>query len=280
MTTSLGVLSFARSTSSERMKMVASVLASKSRMRSSSLPAMTRVGSAGSTIHASASSGMPGAGVMEGTGVMEAPGVTDAFGAVGSPPSPSSGGADGGVSPPSPLPSGGADGGVSPPSPLPSGGADGGVSPPPPLPSGGADGGVSPPSPLPSGGADGGVPSPPCGGVSFAGVWGASVGASGVSADGLGASVGALGASVGALGASVGGAAAGCGVSTGGAGGWPSPPSAKAHVVSRQMASRVASRRFISRSLPSFRHAGRGGAVFLYTRRLDMAFGCHSREKL
>ncbi len=162
MTTSLGVLSFTRSTSSERMKMVASVLASKSRMRSSSLPAMTRVGSAGSTIHASASSGMPGAGVMEGTGVMEAPGVTDAFGAVGSPPSPSSGGADGGVSPPSPLPSGGADGGVSPSSPLPSGGADGGVSPSSPLPSGGADGGVSPSSPLPSGGADGGVPSPPC----------------------------------------------------------------------------------------------------------------------
>ena len=53
--------------------MTASVLASKSLRRSSSLPAIICVGSSGSAIHASASAGMPGPGVAE--GVTDGPGV-------------------------------------------------------------------------------------------------------------------------------------------------------------------------------------------------------------
>ena len=258
--------------------MVASVLASKSPMRSSSLPAMTCVGSSGLTIHASASSGMPGAGVMEGGGRdggvwgdgrargdgrirrlrraggdrrarrhgcirrLRRVGVTDVSGV-----SDVSGAVD---VPPA-----------------------GGVCAPP--------AGVFVVSPVAV------LSALSCGGVSAAGCWGASfagcgtsVAGCGTSVAGGGASIAGFGASVAGFGASAGGAAAGCGVSAGGAGGWPSPPSAKANVVSRQMANRAASRRFISRSLPSFRRAGRGGAVFLYTRRPDMAFGCHSQEKL
>ena len=85
-------------------------------------------------------------------------------------------------------------------------------------------------------------------------------------------------ASVGGLGASVGGAAAGCGVSRRRGRLALLPRRRRMWSAGRWPAGRRAGVS-LSRSLPSFRRAGRGGAVFLYTRRLDMAFGCHSKEE-